>query len=87
VDENVSPILDRSEVYSGCYARVSLSFYAFNTNAHDSASLVEEVVGRRAEVGLSGDAACAKGFTVADLLNVAQPARHTLVPVRVDFLN
>lgn len=32
VDENVSPILDRSEVYAGCYARVSLSFYAFNTN-------------------------------------------------------
>ena len=34
VDENVSPILDRSEVYSGCYARVSLSFYAFNTNGN-----------------------------------------------------
>lgn len=34
VDENVQPILDRSEVYSGCYARVSLSFYAFNTNGN-----------------------------------------------------
>lgn len=34
VDENVAPILDRSEVYSGCYARVSLSFYAFNTNGN-----------------------------------------------------
>lgn len=34
VDESVSPILDRSEVYSGCYARVSLSFYAFNTNGN-----------------------------------------------------
>lgn len=34
MDENVSPILDRSEVYSGCYARVSLSFYAFNTNGN-----------------------------------------------------
>ena len=34
VDENVSPILDRSEVNSGCYARVSLSFYAFNTNGN-----------------------------------------------------
>lgn len=31
VDEDVSPILDRSEGYSGCYAHVSLSFYAFNT--------------------------------------------------------
>ena len=34
VDENVAPILDRSEVYSGCYTRVSLSFYAFNTNGN-----------------------------------------------------
>lgn len=34
VDENVAPILDRSEVYSGCYARVSLSFYTFNTNGN-----------------------------------------------------
>lgn len=34
VDANVAPILDRAEVYSGCYARVSLSFYAFNTNGN-----------------------------------------------------
>ena len=27
-------ILDRSEVYSGVYAYVSLSFYAFNTNGN-----------------------------------------------------
>ena len=33
-DEAVAPILDRAEVYSGCYARVSLSFYAFNTNGN-----------------------------------------------------
>ncbi|MDO5714771.1 MAG: DUF2815 family protein [Tissierellia bacterium] len=34
VDKNVEPILDRSEVYSGVYARVSLSFYAFNVNGN-----------------------------------------------------
>ncbi len=34
VDRAVKPILDRSEVYSGCYARVSLSFYAFNSNGN-----------------------------------------------------
>lgn len=34
VDRAVQPILDRSEVYSGCYARVSLNFYAFNTNGN-----------------------------------------------------
>lgn len=31
VDQNVQPILDSSEVYSGCYARVSINFYPFNT--------------------------------------------------------
>lgn len=34
VDKNVNPILDRSEVYSGIYARVSINFYAFNTNGN-----------------------------------------------------
>lgn len=34
VDKAVKPILDRDEVYSGCYARVSLSFYAFNSNGN-----------------------------------------------------
>lgn len=34
VDGNVEPILDRSEVYSGVYARVSLTFYAFNVNGN-----------------------------------------------------
>lgn len=34
VDRAVKPILDRSEVYSGCYARVSLSFFAFNSNGN-----------------------------------------------------
>lgn len=34
VDKQVQPILNRDEVYSGCYARVSISFYAFNTNGN-----------------------------------------------------
>lgn len=34
VDRNLNPILDRDEVYSGCYARVSLTFYAFNSNGN-----------------------------------------------------
>lgn len=33
-DKQVQPILDQAEVYSGCYARVSISFYAFNTNGN-----------------------------------------------------
>jgi hypothetical protein len=34
VDKSVDPILDRSEVYSGVYARVSINFYAFNSNGN-----------------------------------------------------
>ena len=34
MDKAVKPILDREEVYSGCYGRVSLNFYAFNSNGN-----------------------------------------------------
>jgi len=34
VDKNVKPILDQSEVYSGCYGRASVTFYAFNSNGN-----------------------------------------------------
>lgn len=30
VDENLDPILDKDEFYSGCYGRASINFYAFN---------------------------------------------------------
>ena len=34
VDRNVQPILDATEVYSGCYARLTLNFYAYNANGN-----------------------------------------------------
>jgi hypothetical protein len=34
VDRQVNPILERSEVYSGVYAHVSVNFYAFNSNGN-----------------------------------------------------
>ena len=34
VDLDCNTIFDRSEVYSGCYCRVSLTFYAFNSNGN-----------------------------------------------------
>ena len=34
VDINREPVYDTSEIYSGVYARVSLSFYAFNSNGN-----------------------------------------------------
>jgi hypothetical protein len=30
VDADLNPILDPDEVYSGCYGRASLTFYAYN---------------------------------------------------------
>lgn len=32
VDQQVNPIMDQTEVYSGCYARVSMNAFAFNSN-------------------------------------------------------
>jgi hypothetical protein len=34
VDKNLQQITDPSEIYSGCYARVSVNFYAFNNNGN-----------------------------------------------------
>ena len=34
VDRNVQPILDQSELYSGCYIRASVTFYAYNSNGN-----------------------------------------------------
>lgn len=34
VNKQVQPILDQTEVYSGCIANVSVSFYCFNTNGN-----------------------------------------------------
>lgn len=34
VDKNVNPILDSTEVYSGCYARVSINAFAYNTSGN-----------------------------------------------------
>lgn len=34
VDQQIQPILDQAEVYSGCYGRVSVTFYGFNSNGN-----------------------------------------------------
>lgn len=34
IDRNKNEILDSTEVYSGCYGRVSLNFYPFNSNGN-----------------------------------------------------
>jgi len=34
VDSSLNPILDKAEFYSGCFGRVSINFYAFNSNGN-----------------------------------------------------
>lgn len=34
VDARVQPILDQSEVYSGCYGKISVTFYGYNSNGN-----------------------------------------------------
>ncbi|GAB1462199.1 DUF2815 family protein [Pedobacter sp.] len=34
VDKNASPIMNQDEVYSGCFGRASVTFYAFNTSGN-----------------------------------------------------
>ena len=34
VDRHVQPILDQSEVYSGCYGQISVTFYGYNSNGN-----------------------------------------------------
>ena len=38
VDQNVQPILRQDELYSGCYGRASINFFAFNTNGNKGTS-------------------------------------------------
>ena len=34
VDSRVEPIVDQSEVYSGCYGKISVNFFGYNTNGN-----------------------------------------------------
>ena len=34
LDKQVQPILDQTEVYSGCYGRISVNFYGYNSNGN-----------------------------------------------------
>lgn len=34
VDRNLEPIIDMTEIYSGCYGRVSMMFYPYNVNGN-----------------------------------------------------
>lgn len=67
VDRAVKPILDRDEVYSGCYARVSLNFYAFNSNGNKGVACgLGNIQKIRDGEPLGGRAAATDDFTTLD---------------------
>ena len=67
VDKHVQPILDRNEVYSGCYARVSINFYAFNTNGNRGIACgLGNIQKIRDGEPLGGHASASDDFTAID---------------------
>ena len=68
MDRAVQPILDRSEVYSGCYARVSINFYCFNTNGNKgiAASINNLMLCDATGPRLGGKASAAEDFAEDD---------------------
>lgn len=67
VDKHVQPILDRDEVYSGCYARVSINFYAFNTNGNRGIACgLGNIQKIRDGEPLGGHASASDDFTAID---------------------
>ena len=68
MDKRVRPILDRSEVYSGVYAIVSLSFYAFNTNGNRGVACgLGNIQKLRDGESLGGRAKAAEEFETEDV--------------------
>lgn len=67
VDGRVKPILDRSEVYSGVYAKVSINFYAFNTNGNKGVACgLGNIQKVRDGEPLGGRSNAADDFTILD---------------------
>lgn len=67
VDAQVQPILDPDEVYSGCYGRVSLNFYAYNQEGNKGIGAGLQNVQKLADGDpLSGRSRAEDDFTAAD---------------------
>lgn len=67
VDRSVQPILDRNEVYSGCYIRASISFYAFNSNGNKGIACgLNNIQKIRDGEPLGGHANAADDFTTVE---------------------
>jgi hypothetical protein len=67
VDKNVKPILDPNEVYSGCFGRASITFYAFNQNGNKGIACGLQNLQKLTDgEPLSGRSRAEDDFTTAD---------------------
>lgn len=67
VDAQLNPVMDKSEVYSGCYARVSLNLYAFNVDGNKGIAAGLNNVQKLAEgEPLSGRSRAEDDFTAVE---------------------
>ena len=44
VDKNIAPILDREEIYPGCYAIAAISFYPFNKGSNGIGVSIDNIM-------------------------------------------
>jgi len=67
VDKNVKAILDPSELYSGCFGRASITFYAFNQNGNKGIACGLQNLQKLSDgEPLSGRSRAEDDFTTAD---------------------
>ncbi len=67
VDKNVKAIIDPSELYSGCFGRASITFYAFNQNGNKGIACGLQNIQKLSEgEPLSGRSRAEDDFSTAD---------------------
>ena len=68
VDARVAPITDQSEVYSGCYGKISVTFYGYNSNGNRGiAAGLGNIQKLRDGESLGGRAKAAEEFETEDV--------------------
>jgi hypothetical protein len=66
VDKDLNPVLDQEEVYSGCYARVSVNFYPFEASGNRGVAVgLNNVQKLKDGEPLAGKSAAADDFAEA----------------------
>ncbi|MCM1024431.1 MAG: DUF2815 family protein [Prevotella sp.] len=75
VDVNLNPIINQSDVYSGCYARVCVNFFPYNSNGKRGVGIGLQAV-QKIEDGepLGGRVSAAEAFGAP--MAVSQPAQQ-----------